>query len=45
MSVKIALGRLAFGTSAMFITDDVKDDLRFKTLHISELFITENEKG
>ena len=36
---------LAFGTSAMFITDDVDDDLRFKTLHISELFITENEKG
>ena len=36
---------LAFGTSAMFITDDVKDDLRFKTLHISEIFITENEKG
>ena len=36
---------LAFGTSAMFITDDVKDDLRFKTIHISEIFITENEKG
>tara|TARA_R110000765_G_scaffold76543_1_gene150014 strand:- start:245 stop:1843 length:1599 start_codon:yes stop_codon:yes gene_type:complete len=36
---------LAFGTSAMFITDDVQDDLRFKTLHISEVFITENEKG
>jgi len=36
---------LAFGTSAMFITDDAKDDLRFKTLHISEIFITENEKG
>ena len=36
---------LAFGTSAMFITDDVQDDLRFRTLHISELYITENEKG
>ena len=36
---------LAFGTSAMFITDDFKDDLRFKTIHISEIFITENEKG
>ena len=36
---------LAFGTSAMFITDDIKDDLRFKTIHISEIFITENEKG
>ena len=36
---------LAFGTSAMFITDDVQDDLRFKTLHISEIFITEDDKG
>jgi len=36
---------LAFGTSAMFIADDVDDDLRFKTIHISEIFITENEKG
>ena len=36
---------LAFGTSAMFISDDVDDDLRFKTIHISELYITENEKG
>lgn len=36
---------LAFGTSAMFITDDVKDDLRFKTIHISEIYITEDEKG
>jgi len=36
---------LAFGTSAMFISDDVKDDLRFKTIHISEIFITENDKG
>ena len=36
---------LAFGTSAMFIADDVKDDLRFKTIHISEIFITEDEKG
>jgi hypothetical protein len=36
---------LAFGTSAMFIKDDVKDDLRFKTIHISEIFITEDEKG
>ena len=29
----------------MFISDDVQDDLRFKTLHISEIFITENDKG
>ena len=29
----------------MFITDDVQDDLRFKTLHISEIFITEDDKG
>ena len=36
---------LAFGTSAMFITDDTKDDLRFKTIHISEIYITEDEKG
>ncbi len=36
---------LAFGTSAMFITDDVKDDLRFKTIHISEIYITEDERG
>ena len=36
---------LAFGTSAMFISEDVEDDLRFKTIHISEIFITENEKG
>ena len=36
---------LTFGTSAMFITDDFKDDLRFKTIHISEIFITENERG
>jgi hypothetical protein len=36
---------LCFGTSAMFISDDVQDDLRFKTLHISEIFITENDKG
>ena len=36
---------LCFGTSAMFITDDVDDDLRFKTIHISEIYITENEKG
>ena len=36
---------LAFGTSAMFISDDPKDDLRFKTIHISEIYITENERG
>ena len=36
---------LTFGTSAMFITDDPQDDLRFKTIHISEIYITENEKG
>ena len=29
----------------MFITDDVKDDLRFKTIHISEIYITEDERG
>ena len=42
---ELYLELLAFGTSAMFITDDVKDDLRFKTIHISEIYITEDEKG
>ena len=36
---------IAFGTAGMFIQNDEDDDLRFKTIHISELFIAENQKG
>ena len=36
---------IAFGTAGMFINSDQDDDLRFKTVHISELFISENQKG
>ena len=36
---------IAFGTAAIFITDDNENDLRFKTIHISEILITENDKG
>jgi len=36
---------IAFGTAGMFIQSDEDDDLRFKTIHISELFISENQKG
>ena len=36
---------IAFGTAGMFIQSDMDDDLRFRTIHISELFISENQKG
>ena len=36
---------IAFGTAGMFIQSDNDDDLRFKTIHISELHIAENQKG
>jgi hypothetical protein len=36
---------IAFGTAALFIAEDKDNDLRFKNLHISEIYITENEKG
>jgi hypothetical protein len=36
---------IAFGTAGMFITADTEDDLRFRTIHISELFISENQRG
>ena len=36
---------IAFGTAGMFIQNDSDDDLRFKTVHISELYISENQKG
>ena len=36
---------IAFGTAALFISEDDENELRFKNIHISEIFITENEKG
>jgi len=36
---------IAFGTAAIFIAEDDENDLRFKNIHISEIFITEDEKG
>ena len=36
---------IAFGTAGMLITTDDEDDLRFRTIHIAELFIAENQKG
>jgi len=36
---------ITFGTAALFITEDLDDDLRFKNIHISEIFITEDERG
>jgi hypothetical protein len=36
---------IAFGTAALFIADDDENELRFKNIHISEIYITENEKG
>lgn len=36
---------IAFGTAALFIAEDDENELRFKNVHISEIFITENEKG
>ena len=36
---------IAFGTAALFIAEDDENELRFKNIHISEIYITENEKG
>jgi len=36
---------IAFGTAGMFIQNDDEDDLRFRTIHIAELYIAENQKG
>ena len=36
---------IAFGTAALFISEDDENEIRFKNIHISEIFITENEKG
>lgn len=36
---------IAFGTAALFISEDADNDLRFKNIHISEIFITESETG
>jgi len=36
---------ISFGTSAMFVSPDEKNLIRFNTRHIKEIFIAENEKG
>lgn len=36
---------IAFGTAALFISEDDENELRFKNIHISEIFISEDEKG
>jgi hypothetical protein len=36
---------ISFGTSAMFVSADDKNMVRFNTRHIKEIFIQENEKG
>ena len=36
---------IAFGTAALFITEDEDNELSFKNIHISEIYITEDEKG
>jgi len=36
---------IAFGTAALFISEDDENEIRFKNIHISEIFITEDEKG
>jgi hypothetical protein len=36
---------IAFGTAALFIAEDDENEIRFKNIHISEIYITENEKG
>ena len=36
---------ISFGTAAMLIEEDVNDDLRFRTIYIAEIFITEDERG
>lgn len=35
----------AFGTAAIFIDDDMGTGLRYRALHLSELYITENFQG
>jgi len=36
---------ISFGTSAMFVSPDEQNSIRFNTRHIKEIFIAENEKG
>ena len=36
---------IAFGTAGLFISEDEENELRFKNIHISEIFITEDAKG
>jgi len=36
---------ISFGTSAMFVSADDKNMVRFNTRHIKEIYIAENEKG
>ena len=36
---------IAFGTAALFIAEDDENELRFKNIHISEIYISEDEKG
>ena len=36
---------ISFGTAAMLIEEDINDDLRFRTIYIAEIFITEDERG
>tara|TARA_R100001377_G_scaffold18962_1_gene9878 strand:+ start:1966 stop:3558 length:1593 start_codon:yes stop_codon:yes gene_type:complete len=36
---------ISFGTSAMFVSADEKNLIRFNTRHIKEIYIAENEKG
>ena len=36
---------ISFGTSAMFVSADEKNLIRFNTRHIKEIYIAENERG
>jgi hypothetical protein len=36
---------ISFGTSAMFVSPDEKNLVRFNTRHVKEIFIAENERG
>ena len=36
---------ISFGTSAMFVSADDKNLIKFNTRHVKEIFIAENEKG
>jgi len=36
---------ISFGTSAMFVSTDEKNLIRFNTRHVKEIFISENAKG